>query len=224
MLSTEGKQFTLSSWIKRTAQLSQKSKYRCSYTKQDHLSPQFGSLFVSSPRYPFQYPQSRLAQDTKRQYKTDTIARSRKQAANTNNTTTSKTTMPGRYSHLFIEGLSLMPRHNDVLKSTNPGPDTILKVVASVSTVGWIMFGLISVVSLNARGRAGRWVPEWYLDSEGTRWAKLSVLLWWTCVVLFWPIIWVVYLVGITWRAIKRGYTKWKSGKIECDSHDGSEV
>ncbi|KAL6918169.1 hypothetical protein FSHL1_009600 [Fusarium sambucinum] len=129
--------------------------------------------------------------------------------------------MPVYHTPLFIEGLSLMPRHtDDVLKSPNPGPDATLKIVAAVWAFGWIMFGLISVVSLNARGKAGYWVPEWYLDSEGTKWAKLSVATWWACVVLFWPIIWIVYLVGITWRAIKRGYGNWKKRKMECEDGD----
>ncbi|UZP37122.1 hypothetical protein NXS19_004938 [Fusarium pseudograminearum] len=130
--------------------------------------------------------------------------------------------MPVYHTNPFIESLSLMPRHtDDVLKSTNPSPDTTLKIVAAVWAVGWIMFGIISVVSLNARGRAGKWVPEWYLDSDGTKWAKLSVAAWWTFVVLFWPLIWIVYLVGITWRAMKRGYGNWKLRNMDFQSHEG---
>ncbi|EKJ70305.1 hypothetical protein FPSE_09522 [Fusarium pseudograminearum CS3096] len=130
--------------------------------------------------------------------------------------------MPVYHTNPFIESLSLMPRHtDDVLKSTNPSPDTTLKIVAAVWAVGWIMFGIISVVSLNARGRAGKWVPEWYLDSDGTKWAKLSVAAWWTFVVLFWPLIWIVYLVGITWRAIKRGYGNWKLRNMDFQSPEG---
>ncbi|KAH7185959.1 uncharacterized protein B0J16DRAFT_343020 [Fusarium flagelliforme] len=101
-----------------------------------------------------------------------------------------------------------MPRdisaNDNPLKSVNPSPDTTLKIVTSVWVVGWLVFG-------------------WYLDTDGKKRAKLSVATWWVCVLLFWPIIWIIYLVGITWRAIKRGWNKWKENKTKRLAEDSSE-
>ena len=135
--------------------------------------------------------------------------------------------MPPFYNHPFVEGLSLIPRdtsaNDNPLKSVNPSPDTTLKIVASVWVVGWLVFGLISVISLNSRGQAGYWIPDWYLDTDGKKRAKLSVTTWWACVLLFWPIIWIIYLVGITWRAIKRGWNKQKEEPVKTSVEDSSE-
>ncbi|KAF9762856.1 hypothetical protein IL306_003325 [Fusarium sp. DS 682] len=112
----------------------------------------------------------------------------------------------------LIQAMTLMARHaednDNVLNSTSPGPHTTLKIVAAISTVGWIVSGLISGLCLNGRGKAGRWVPEWYLDSNGTIWAKLAVAGWWMFVILFWPGIWVVYVIFATGRAIRKQFVK----------------
>ncbi|KAJ3467654.1 hypothetical protein MRS44_005218 [Fusarium solani] len=75
--------------------------------------------------------------------------------------------------------------------SHSPDPQTITKIVITASVVGWFVFGIISILVINGNGRAGRWVPEWYLDSRGRMKHKLAVLGWWVFVVLFWPLIWI---------------------------------
>ncbi|KAJ6439730.1 conserved leucine-rich repeat protein [Purpureocillium lavendulum] len=67
--------------------------------------------------------------------------------------------------------------------------DGILKVLIPVSAVGWLLFGVICILCINGQGRAGRWVPEWYLDSDGTRRDKLAVGTWWLAILLMWPVI-----------------------------------
>ncbi|UNI22757.1 hypothetical protein JDV02_008618 [Purpureocillium takamizusanense] len=67
--------------------------------------------------------------------------------------------------------------------------DYIWKVLIPVSVFGWLIFGIICILCLNGQGRAGRWVPEWYLDSDRTRRDKLSVVLWWFAVLVMWPVI-----------------------------------
>lgn len=63
----------------------------------------------------------------------------------------------------------------------------IIKVLIPVSIVGWILFGIICILCINGKGRAGYWVPEWYLDSAGARRDKIGVVLWWAGVILLWP-------------------------------------
>ncbi|KAG6007135.1 hypothetical protein E4U21_006319 [Claviceps maximensis] len=63
-------------------------------------------------------------------------------------------------------------------------PDNIGKVLISMSILGWLAFGTICLLCINGHGRAGRWIPEWYLDSEGTRWDKVAVVAWWLAVVV----------------------------------------
>ncbi|KAF5670490.1 hypothetical protein FHETE_4397 [Fusarium heterosporum] len=127
--------------------------------------------------------------------------------------------MTVKLSSPFIEALALMPRgaevNDNVLNSSSPSPRTTLKIVAAMWACGWLVFGLISIISLNGRGRAGRWVPEWYLDYNSTKWAKLAVIGWWVCVMLFWPIIWVIVLFGATGRIIKKRIAEWKEARKE---------
>ena len=65
----------------------------------------------------------------------------------------------------------------------------IVKVLVPVSVFGWLVFGVICILCINGKGRAGRWIPEWYLDSDGTRWDKAAVGAWWLIVVIGWPVI-----------------------------------
>ncbi|KAH7265443.1 uncharacterized protein BKA55DRAFT_685910 [Fusarium redolens] len=128
----------------------------------------------------------------------------------------------------LIQTLALMARdmeeNNDVLESKSPGPSATLRIVAAMSTCGWITFGLISGLVLNTRGKASSFVPEWYLDSNGTVWAKLAVAAWWTFVILFWPAIWVVYVIFATGRAILKLFLKCTEKRKEKKERETAEV
>ncbi|KAF4435377.1 hypothetical protein F53441_13530 [Fusarium austroafricanum] len=105
----------------------------------------------------------------------------------------------------FIEALALMPReeHDNVLEDKDLSYHKTIRIVAAMSALGWLVFGLISGLCINGSGKCGRWIPKWYLDSSGNKKAKLAVAGWWTCVILLWPIIWVVYLITGAGRAIR---------------------
>ncbi|KAF5023223.1 hypothetical protein F66182_4731 [Fusarium sp. NRRL 66182] len=124
----------------------------------------------------------------------------------------------------FIEALALMPRdtNDSVLNTSSPSPRSTLKIVAATWASGWMVFGVITVVCINSQGRAGRWVPEWYLDSEGSRWDKLAVAGWWICVLLFWPVIWIGCLVKMIGRGIGKGVKRLRGKKSEGDK--GTEL
>ncbi|KAH6894458.1 hypothetical protein B0T10DRAFT_480509 [Thelonectria olida] len=80
-------------------------------------------------------------------------------------------------------------------KSPAPDHSTIIKVLALVSVVGWVFFGIMSITCINGQGRAGRWVPEWYLDARGTRRDKMALVIWWMAVVFLWPVILAVLVI-----------------------------
>ncbi|CAH0052969.1 unnamed protein product [Clonostachys solani] len=64
-----------------------------------------------------------------------------------------------------------------------------VRVLAPITALGWLFFGMICVLSINGRGRAGRWVPEWYLDTLGTRRDRAWLVAWWVAVLVLWPVI-----------------------------------
>ncbi|KAF7559123.1 hypothetical protein G7046_g5019 [Stylonectria norvegica] len=87
--------------------------------------------------------------------------------------------------------------------SNMPDPHTLTKVLVLVTVFGWLVFGIICILCINGRGRAGRWVPEWYLDSEGRPADKAAVVTWWVAVVMLWPAILPVLMVRkIGWRVL----------------------
>jgi hypothetical protein len=76
------------------------------------------------------------------------------------------------------------------LSSTEQDPYTAaVRVLAPITALGWLFFGMICVLSINGRGRAGRWVPEWYLDTLGTRRDRAWLVAWWVVVLVLWPVI-----------------------------------
>lgn len=89
----------------------------------------------------------------------------------------------------------------------------IVKVLIPISVFGWILFGGICILCINGHGRAGRWVPEWYLDSEGTRWDKAAVGAWWLAVIFGWPLILPGIVVGATSKRIKACFAERKLEK-----------
>ncbi|KAG6318177.1 hypothetical protein E4U22_005630 [Claviceps purpurea] len=86
-------------------------------------------------------------------------------------------------------------------------PDNIVKVLIPISIVGWLAFGAICVLCLNGHGRAGRWIPEWYLDSGGSRWDKAAVGAWWLAVVFAWPVI----LPSVAVRSLSGRVRRWRA-------------
>ncbi|KAH8729730.1 hypothetical protein BGZ61DRAFT_475305 [Ilyonectria robusta] len=50
-----------------------------------------------------------------------------------------------------------MPLEGDQdFKSATPDPTTVVKVLILVSVFGWVFFGIMSILCINGRGRAGR--------------------------------------------------------------------
>ncbi|KAL7970295.1 hypothetical protein HDV63DRAFT_375218 [Trichoderma sp. SZMC 28014] len=90
-------------------------------------------------------------------------------------------------------------------------PRAIVRILIPISIAGWLLFGVICILCINGRGKLGRWIPEWYLDSEGTRWDKAMVVLWWVVVMVFWPLILPVLFVTRVVRLVKR----WTTGGKE---------
>ncbi|KAM0421080.1 hypothetical protein ACHAPT_011151 [Fusarium lateritium] len=103
-----------------------------------------------------------------------------------------------------------LPEDSKKFDSHSPDAPTITKIVITASVCGWFVFGIISILVINSNGRAGRWVPEWYLDSRGRKKHKLAVLGWWIFIVLFWPLIWIGYTVRKIVGVIAACVGKWK--------------
>lgn len=80
---------------------------------------------------------------------------------------------------------------------------------------GWLLFGASCILCINGKGRAGRWVPEWYLDSEGKRADKALVGMWWLAVMVLWPVILPALLVGKLVKKVRKVVRKMSRGKAE---------
>ncbi|PTB69171.1 hypothetical protein BBK36DRAFT_1097659, partial [Trichoderma citrinoviride] len=89
----------------------------------------------------------------------------------------------------------LHPEDDFQSEGTPYDPRAIVRVLIPVSIAGWLLFGVICILCINGRGKAGRWIPEWYLDSEGTRRDMALVVLWWVAVMVLWPVILPMLLV-----------------------------
>lgn len=89
------------------------------------------------------------------------------------------------------------------ISRNDPGPNP-LQVLIPISVAAWVLFGASCILCINGKGRAGRWVPEWYLDSEGSHWDRALVAAWWLAVMLLWPVILPVLLVGKLVRALRK--------------------
>ncbi|KAL7951571.1 hypothetical protein V8C42DRAFT_304488 [Trichoderma barbatum] len=100
---------------------------------------------------------------------------------------------------------SVGPVHTPVSGEGTPyDPRAIVRVLIPISIAGWLLFGVICILCINGKGKLGRWVPEWYLDSKGTKRDKAMVVLWWVVVMLLWPMILPVLLVRKVIRLVKR--------------------
>ncbi|KAF4995006.1 hypothetical protein FDECE_12940 [Fusarium decemcellulare] len=114
------------------------------------------------------------------------------------------------------------PEDNHGFDSASPDPHTTLKIVITMWICGWIVFGIISILCINGQGRAGRWVPEWYLDSKGTARDKLAIVGWWLAILLFWPLIWLGYLVRMLFSGIRGWIKNWRRDKHQEKAGEGS--
>ncbi|KAJ2973259.1 hypothetical protein NQ176_g6710 [Zarea fungicola] len=88
------------------------------------------------------------------------------------------------------------PPNNGDDFSVNDSGISAFRVLIPVSTIAWLLFGAACILCINGKGKAGRWVPEWYLDSRSSRWNKVLVVVWWLAVVVLWPVLLPVLLVG----------------------------
>ncbi|KAL7962212.1 hypothetical protein V8C34DRAFT_271109 [Trichoderma compactum] len=79
----------------------------------------------------------------------------------------------------------------------------IARVLIPISIAGWLLFGVICILCINGKGKLGRWVPKWYLDSQGTVRDRALVMLWWIAVMVLWPVILPVLLLRKVVRVFK---------------------
>lgn len=82
-------------------------------------------------------------------------------------------------------------------------PKSIIRVLIPISIAGWLLFSVICILCINGKGKLGRWVPEWYLDSQATKRDKALVMLWWIAVMVLWPVILPVLLLRKVVRVVK---------------------
>ncbi|KAF4443475.1 hypothetical protein FACUT_1292 [Fusarium acutatum] len=130
--------------------------------------------------------------------------------------------------HPIIQTIGLVARdvsdNNNVLRDKALGPSATIRLVAAITTSGWITFGLIIGLVLNTRGKASSFVPEWYLDSNGSTWAKLAVAAWWVSIILFWPVICMVYVIWAAGRGIRNLFSKCGGKTKQKKERETSEV
>lgn len=93
--------------------------------------------------------------------------------------------------------LSVPLQTNALKPNFTGGPKLgVLEILIPISVAAWIMMGVACVLCINGKqGRAGRWIPEWYLDSSSASCNKGLVVLWWVAVMLLWPALLPVQIV-----------------------------
>ncbi|KAF5551594.1 hypothetical protein FPHYL_9100 [Fusarium phyllophilum] len=128
----------------------------------------------------------------------------------------------------ILQTIAIMARdvadNDNVLRDKALGPSATIRLVAAITTSGWITFGLIIGLVLNTRGKASSFVPEWYLDSNGSIWAKLAVAAWWVSIILFWPVICVVYVILAAGRGIRNLFLNCGVKRKQETEREASEV
>lgn len=99
------------------------------------------------------------------------------------------------------------------------------EILIPISVAGWLLFGASCILCINGRGRAGRWVPEWYLDSEGRRWDKALVGMWWAAVMVLWPVILPVLLAKkvVVWARKTARKMRARRGEEGSDGSEGEK-
>ncbi|KAH0492919.1 hypothetical protein TgHK011_007846 [Trichoderma gracile] len=124
-----------------------------------------------------------------------------KAAASSSSAATSTTISPYPYPWNTEDGFH--PEDGFQSEGTPYDPRAIVRVLIPVSIAGWLLFGMICILCINGRGKAGRWIPEWYLDSEGTRRDRALVVGWWVVVIVLWPVILPVLVVRKGVRVVR---------------------
>ncbi|KAF5621932.1 hypothetical protein F52700_10806 [Fusarium sp. NRRL 52700] len=128
----------------------------------------------------------------------------------------------------ILQTIALMARdvedNNNVLRDKALGPKATINLVAAITAGGWVTFGLIFGLVLNTRGKASSFVPEWYLDSNGSKWAKLAVAAWWVSIILFWPVICMMYLIFAAGRGIRNLFLKCGEKRKQRTERKADEV
>ncbi|KAM3440792.1 hypothetical protein MY4824_001919 [Beauveria thailandica] len=106
------------------------------------------------------------------------------------------------------------------------GPDGAMRLLVPITVAAWVLVGSGCILCINGKGRAGHWVPKWYLDTEGTRRDKARVVAWWLAVLLLWPVILAALLLKSMARVVMKQVAKARTEKRERDKGVGrvSEV
>ncbi|OAR01832.1 hypothetical protein LLEC1_06973 [Akanthomyces lecanii] len=125
-----------------------------------------------------------------------------------------------------VGGAAAVNTNADYL-SDSPSEDGLgtFRILIPITVVGWVLFGASCILCINGKGRAGHWVPKWYLDSEGTPRDRALVAAWWLAVLLLWPVILPALLARKLVRAVGKKVAKMQRRRKQGDeeSHTTEE-
>ncbi|KAM3500311.1 hypothetical protein MY10362_006507 [Beauveria mimosiformis] len=126
---------------------------------------------------------------------------------------------------LSARDASLQDDFNTPHESIN-GPGQAMRLLVPITVAAWVLVGSGCILCINGKGRAGHWVPKWYLDAEGTRRDKALVAAWWLAVLLLWPVILTALLLRSIARVVMKQVAKRRTEQRERDKGVGraSEV
>lgn len=106
--------------------------------------------------------------------------------------------------------------------SPEPNHEVMRAILVAVTVVGYLLFGIISIMCITTAGHGGMWIPEWYLDSEGKRGDRAALVGWWTTVALCWPMIWPTILIRKLATSVRKFLGKKRGKQLERED-DGGE-
>ncbi|KAM0669495.1 hypothetical protein ACQRIT_004618 [Beauveria bassiana] len=120
-----------------------------------------------------------------------------------------------------------LPGDNTSPHESINSPGEAVRLLVPISVAAWVLVGSGCILCINGgKGRAGYWVPKWYLDAEGTRRDKALVVAWWLAVLLLWPVILPALLLRKMARVVMKKVGKVQTRRRERDKGVGrvSEV
>ncbi|KAM3528375.1 hypothetical protein MY4038_005913 [Beauveria bassiana] len=120
-----------------------------------------------------------------------------------------------------------LPGDNTSPHESINSPGEAVRLLVPISVAAWVLVGSGCILCINGgKGRAGYWVPKWYLDAEGTRRDKALVVAWWLAVLLLWPVILPALLLRKMARVVMKQVGKVQTRRRERDKGVGrvSEV